>query len=476
MCNCKKSCSPSFCQCNYKKSCVKDLSTDDVVYDSTVEIPCFGIQPGTPLTEALQTIGTAVCDIRDELTSASAVIINTGDGEEIYSGDTPAGAKQLKTLEGSDSVILTSDANEITISVDEDWLDARITAETDQTIVFFNTANPNSGSPVFTPNQPQDSDVVYTSSVNNSLWIWNGTLYATYIPPQTTPFNLAGTSTDAGGNKTTAITRTGNIGINIATPLQALHVVGTIRQSAVTSAITKTNASGDIIAAVAGTDYLTPTGSAAGLTSFPTLNQNTTGTAATVITNANLTGDVTSVGNATTLSASGVTAGTYTTPTISVDAKGRITSAASGGAGGVIEDLYTDESNVGATESGLYEILVPGGTVAADGDKLTAFFAGTLSNAGNAKTVSFKFNTSSFGFNTSTNGSFVLRATLIRTSSSTMRVALESQLSTASSAYVGEYTAIDFTDTISLKLNATGTVSGDVTAKFGTASFVPKAP
>jgi hypothetical protein len=52
---------------------------------------------------------------------------------------------------------------------------------------------------------------------------------------------------------------------------------------------------------VIGTDVLAPTGSAANLTSFPTLNQNTTGNAATVTTNANLTGAVTSVGNATSL-------------------------------------------------------------------------------------------------------------------------------------------------------------------------------
>jgi trimeric autotransporter adhesin len=39
---------------------------------------------------------------------------------------------------------------------------------------------------------------------------------------------------------------------------------------------------GVISSAVAGTDYLTPTGSAAGLTTFPTLNQNTTGTASTI--------------------------------------------------------------------------------------------------------------------------------------------------------------------------------------------------
>ena len=59
-----------------------------------------------------------------------------------------------------------------------------------------------------------------------------------------------------------------------------------------------------ISAAVAGTDYLTPSGSAAALTSFPTFNQNTTGSAATLTTtrtlwgqnfngSANVTGDIT---------------------------------------------------------------------------------------------------------------------------------------------------------------------------------------
>ena len=80
---------------------------------------------------------------------------------------------------------------------------------------------------------------------------------------------------------------------------------GTVATDTTTPAITLTtsitgllkgNASA-LLAAVAGTDYVTPTGSAAGLTSFPTLNQNTTGTAATVTTNANLMGHITSVGN-----------------------------------------------------------------------------------------------------------------------------------------------------------------------------------
>jgi len=77
--------------------------------------------------------------------------------------------------------------------------------------------------------------------------------------------------------------------------------------------LVKGNGIGSMTAAVAGTDYLTPTGSAAGLTNFPIFNQNTTGNAATatlatsVTTNANLTGPVTSVGNATTITDGAIT-------------------------------------------------------------------------------------------------------------------------------------------------------------------------
>lgn len=478
MCKCNKGCGcqPSPCQCNYKKSCVKDISTNDVVYDATVEIPCFGIQPGTPLTEALQTIGDAVCDIKTEIVGGSTVLLNIGGAEEIYAGDTLAGAKQLKTLIGSDSINTSSDSDSITFTVDEDWLDAKIESQTDQTIVFFSTANPNSGSPVFTPNQPQDGDVVYTSSVDNSLWVWNGSAYVTYIPPSSTPFVLAGTSLDAGGNKTTAISRTGSIGINVATPQQALHVVGSIRQTGATSSLLKANASGDIIPAVAGTDYLTPTGSAAGLTSFPTFNQNTTGNAATVTTNANLSGDVTSIGNVTTLSNSGVTAGSYTNANLTVDSKGRITSVANGGGNIVIADFYTDSQNTGSSISGLFNIEVPGGTMNNNGDKLIVHYSGTLNSPGINKTIEFRFGTSGFSQTYTSNGSFKVEALVIRTSNTSARVSVQHFGGNQISTYDATWTAgVDFTTNIGAKLNATATSTGDVVGRMATGYMVPAA-
>jgi hypothetical protein len=77
--------------------------------------------------------------------------------------------------------------------------------------ISFNTADPNSGSPTFTPNTTQNSGYIYVSSTNSSLWVWNGSAYVSYAAPASTPFSLSGTSTDAGGNKTASIYRSGGI-------------------------------------------------------------------------------------------------------------------------------------------------------------------------------------------------------------------------------------------------------------------------
>ncbi len=70
----------------------------------------------------------------------------------------------------------------------------------------------------------------------------------------------------------------------------------------------------------AGTDYLTPTGSASGLTNFPTLNQNTTGNAATATTAGNITATsnstLTSLPNLTNVGT--ISSGTWSGTTISI--------------------------------------------------------------------------------------------------------------------------------------------------------------
>lgn len=79
--------------------------------------------------------------------------------------------------------------------------------------------------------------------------------------------------------------------------------------------IVKSNGS-TLSAAVAGTDYLTPTGSAASLTNFPILNQNTTGTASNItgiVLGANGGTGVANTGKTITLGGSLVTVGGYTT-------------------------------------------------------------------------------------------------------------------------------------------------------------------
>jgi hypothetical protein len=109
---------------------------------------------------------------------------------------------------------------------------------------------------------------------------------------------------------------------------------------------------------VIGTDVLSPTGSAASLTSFPTFNQNTTGSAATLTTGRTIavTGDLaytspsfdgsTNVTAAGTLATVNANVGSFTAANITVNAKGLITAASNGTAGATISNDTSTASNL----------------------------------------------------------------------------------------------------------------------------------
>ena len=103
----------------------------------------------------------------------------------------------------------------------------RVINQAPDATVEFNTANPNTGSPTFTPNTPASRDVIYVSSVDASQWTYNGTAYVTFTPPASTAwFSQNSTTADAGSNKTGGIYRTGNVGIGTGsfTPTTKLDI------------------------------------------------------------------------------------------------------------------------------------------------------------------------------------------------------------------------------------------------------------
>jgi hypothetical protein len=171
---------------------------------------------------------------------------------------------------------------------------------------------------------------------------------------------------------------------------------------------------------IIGTDVLAPTGSAASLTSFPTFNQNTTGSAATLTTGRTIaitgdlaytspsfdgSGNVTAAGTLTTVNTN---VGSFTNASVTVNGKGLITAASSGTApvtsvtgtspvassGGATPAIslasgYGDTLNPYASKTANFVLAAPSGTagvptfravVATDIPTLNQNTTGTASN------------------------------------------------------------------------------------------------
>lgn len=153
---------------------------------------------------------------------------------------------------------------------------------------------------------------------------------------------------------------------NLATDVTGTLAVGNGGTGATTlTGLIKGNGTSAMTAATAGTDYLAPNGSAASLTNFPTLNQNTTGNAANVtgtvavanggtgLTTTPTNGQI-DIGNGTGFTRAALTAGSGISIT---NASGSITIASSGSSG------IPYSGATGAVDLGAYDLTVNGLTV-----------------------------------------------------------------------------------------------------------------
>lgn len=119
-CNQPPLCAPNDCSCP-----VKDLSTDCVLYTGN-DLACSGIKSQTILTELIQQLDEFICTKSQE-TNQIITLINIGTGAGVYKGVDLQGRKEIRRINGAgDLVTVTENANDISISIDEEFLNTFI--------------------------------------------------------------------------------------------------------------------------------------------------------------------------------------------------------------------------------------------------------------------------------------------------------------------------------------------------------------
>jgi hypothetical protein len=162
---------------------------------------------------------------------------------------------------------------------------------------------------------------------------------------------------------------------------------------------------------VAGTDYLIPTGSAAALTNFPILNQNTIGNAATatLATNALTAGNITATSNTTLNSLSNLTTvGTITTGTWSAT----VIDILHGGTGSSVKnfvDLSSNQNTIGGSKTFINNVVANGINIGKGSGGSSTVLGDAASANDNSTAIGFMSLNSNGGTNNTAVGTNAMR-------------------------------------------------------------------
>lgn len=149
--------------------------------------------------------------------------------------------------------------------------------------------------------------------------------------------------------------------------------------------------------------------------------------------------------------------------------------------GGPIFDYYTDQSS-STSDTTLYTDNLPINAMVNNGDKITAEY-GMATTGTSTKEIKFEFGGvtifDSGGLSANGTGTAILKATVIRVSSTTVRYGVTltfcvSGLTTQVYQSVGSTTVSDLTtNTTAMALVASSSTASHITAKYGTISYIP---
>ncbi len=125
----------------------------------------------------------------------------------------------------------------------------------------------------------------------------------------------------------------------------------------------------------------------------------------------------------------------------------------------------TAVGNVNTGEDDLMTYSVPAGTLAVDGDSLEISAWGTYAANANSKTIKLKFGaTTIINIGAAASGTWVIRATIVRTSDSTQQCFITLVTDSTTPADTAKYTAAaeTLTNDITLKFTGTATATDDI--------------